>query len=49
MHRFFCLLLLGLALAAAGCKKDAAPGTVSGPVGPLERSKQSPKPIPLPP
>jgi hypothetical protein len=51
MTRLFRLLLLGLVLAAAaaGCKKDAAPATVPGLTGPLEPTKQSPRPIPLPP
>ena len=51
MARLFRLLLLGLVLAAfaAGCKKDAAPGTVPAPAGPLEHTKQGPKLIPLPP
>jgi hypothetical protein len=50
MNRWFGLLLVGLLLAAAaaGCKKDASPVTPSGPVGPMEHTKEAPKLIPLP-
>jgi hypothetical protein len=50
MNRWFRLLLVGLVLAAgaAGCKRDASPGTVSAPTGRPEHTKEPVKLIPLP-
>jgi hypothetical protein len=51
MDRLFRLLLLGLVLAAgpAGCKKETALPTAPLPTGGPQPSRESPKPIPLPP